>query len=146
MQINKSLFFLRGLNKKILFFFILFAFVPLVVFSILGYFLNKTMLSEIAYENLYRVNAQYAKRIQYRLLNDNDIHHVKIGELVEQEFEIESGGIKYEIYISGQEPVLTNNIIDRNFFTNDYLKYYNNSRLHLGLGLRTPAERFQAID
>jgi len=29
---------------------------------------------------------------------------------------------------------------------NDYLKYYNHSRLHLGLGLRTPAECFQAID
>ncbi len=28
----------------------------------------------------------------------------------------------------------------------DYLNYYNNSRLHLGLGLRTPAECFQAID
>lgn len=28
---------------------------------------------------------------------------------------------------------------------NDYLKYYNNSRLHLGLGLRTPSECFQAI-
>jgi len=27
---------------------------------------------------------------------------------------------------------------------NDYLKYYNNSRLHLGLGLKTPAQVLQS--
>jgi signal transduction histidine kinase len=63
MQKNTSFSFFQNLNKKILLYFIFFALVPLLVFSILGYYFNKSILSDIAFDNLQKLNAQFVKRI-----------------------------------------------------------------------------------
>lgn len=56
-SINISSIF-KGFNGKIVFYFIAFAFVPLAIFSILGYYLNKNMISDINFNNLHSVNRQ----------------------------------------------------------------------------------------
>jgi signal transduction histidine kinase len=57
----------KNLNNKIITYFIAFAFLPLLIFSILGYYLNKDMLTRINYSNLEIMNSNYAREIQFYL-------------------------------------------------------------------------------
>jgi len=64
----------RALNFKIIIYFISFGFLPLLVFSFLGYYLNKDLITHINRDNLNKVNSSYAKEIEvflqykYRIL------------------------------------------------------------------------------
>ena len=53
----------KKLNYKIIIYFIGFAYLPLLVFSILGYYLNKDMLTRINMDNLDVLNLGYANKI-----------------------------------------------------------------------------------
>ena len=69
------------------------------------------------------------RHTRVRKCNDN-AHIERFNRTIQEEcFGIEKP-VSYDRYLS---------------LINDYLIYYNNSRLHLGLGLKTPAECFQAI-
>jgi signal transduction histidine kinase len=57
----------KNLNNKIITYFIAFAFLPLLVFSIGGYYLNKDMLTRINHNNLQILNANYAREIHFYL-------------------------------------------------------------------------------
>jgi signal transduction histidine kinase len=57
----------KNLNNQIITYFIVFAFLPLLIFSALGYFLNKDMLTRINYNNLKTLNANYAAEIHFYL-------------------------------------------------------------------------------
>jgi signal transduction histidine kinase len=107
MQINSSFSFLQGLNKKILLYFILFAFVPLLVFSILGYYLNKNMLSGIAYDNLHRLNTQFAKRIQNKLDTGLDLDDSLIINEIESMIVDDSVSIKHQIILEDKKQILS---------------------------------------
>lgn len=54
---------IKGLNTKIITYFITFAFIPLFIFSILGYSLNKKMINKINSDNLRVINRYYAKSL-----------------------------------------------------------------------------------
>ncbi len=55
---------IRGLNTRIITYFIAFAFVPLLVFSILGYYLNRDLLTRINTDNLQMANLNTANTIR----------------------------------------------------------------------------------
>jgi signal transduction histidine kinase len=124
MQINKSFLFLRGLNKKILLFFILFAFVPLLIFSILGYYLNKNMLSDIAFDNLSKLNTQFAKRIQSSLINNSDISESTIYEILKISLIEDSALIKHKIIFEDKNQVLSINSLKTVESVQDILEQY----------------------
>ena len=63
MEKIKRSFLPKKLNYKIIIYFIGFAYLPLLVFSILGYYLNKDMLTRINMDNLYVLNLGYANKI-----------------------------------------------------------------------------------
>ncbi len=64
---SKPVTLYKNLNNKIITYFIAFAILPLLVFSILGYYLNKDMLTRINYSNLEILNSNYAREIQFYL-------------------------------------------------------------------------------
>ena len=107
MQLNLSFFFFKGLNKKILLFFIIFAFIPLLIFSILGYYLNKNMLTEIAFENLHQLNTRFTEKIHKNLENipnQTDLSEIDIlrSSLIE-----DSAYIKHQILFEQTNQLLT---------------------------------------
>jgi len=63
----KSASLFKNLNTKIITYFIAFAFLPLLVFSTLGYYLNKDMLTRINHANLEALNTKYAREIRFYL-------------------------------------------------------------------------------
>lgn len=63
----KSASLFKNLNTKIITYFIAFAFLPLLVFSTLGYYLNKDMLTRINHANLEALNTNYAREIRFYL-------------------------------------------------------------------------------
>ena len=64
MQNKKPVSWLKSLNIKIVFYFIAFAYLPLLIFSILGYYLNKDMITRIEEENLSALNLSFANKIK----------------------------------------------------------------------------------
>ncbi len=56
MDLSKNTGIFKGLNTRIITYFIAFAFSPLLIFSILGYILNKDMLTRINLNKLHAVN------------------------------------------------------------------------------------------
>jgi signal transduction histidine kinase len=64
---SKPVTLYKNLNNKIITYFIAFAFLPLLVFSVLGYYLNKNMLTGINYSNLEIMNSNYTREIQFYL-------------------------------------------------------------------------------
>ena len=58
----------KSLNIKIIVYFIAFAFLPLLVFSILGYFLNRDMITRIENDNLTALNSSFANKIKADLV------------------------------------------------------------------------------
>ena len=58
---------LKSLNFKIVIYFIAFAYLPLLVFSVLGYYINKDMITRINLDNLRSLNLSYANRIKANL-------------------------------------------------------------------------------
>jgi signal transduction histidine kinase len=66
----------KNLNNKIISYFIAFAFLPLLVFSILGYYLNKDILNRINNNNLQTVNTNYAR--QLRLYLEHKQSHLQL--------------------------------------------------------------------
>ena len=64
---------LKSLNFKIVIYFIAFAYLPLLVFSVLGYYINKDMITRINLENLRSLNLNYANRINAYLDNNQDL-------------------------------------------------------------------------
>jgi signal transduction histidine kinase len=54
----------RGLNTKIIIYFISFGFLPLLVFSVLGYYLNKDMITRVNNNNLRTINKSDASELQ----------------------------------------------------------------------------------
>ena len=107
MQLNKSYSFLQGLNKKILLYFILFAFVPLLIFSILGYYLNKSMLSDIAFDNLHRFNIQFAKRIQNNFDKKQNTEESIIVKELRTMIIDDSASIKHQIVFVDKRQILS---------------------------------------
>lgn len=79
--------------------------------------------------NIARMNIAH-RHSRIRKCNDN-AHIERFNRTIQEECFGTERPVNYERYLS---------------LINDYLKYYNNSRLHLGLGLKTPAQCFQAID
>ena len=63
----------RGLNTKIIIYFISFGFLPLLVFSVLGYYLNKDMITRVNNDNLRNVNKSYAGELQRYLRHKSEI-------------------------------------------------------------------------
>ncbi len=61
---NKSTPFLRALNTKIFIYFITFAFAPLLVFSIIGFYMNKDLITRTNHDNLTEINLRVAHEIQ----------------------------------------------------------------------------------
>ncbi len=53
----------KRLNTKIVIYFISFAFLPLLIFSILGYYLNKDLISRINEDHLRSINTSYANEL-----------------------------------------------------------------------------------
>jgi signal transduction histidine kinase len=53
----------KRLNTKIVIYFISFAFLPLLIFSILGYYLNKDLISRINEDHLHSINTSYANEL-----------------------------------------------------------------------------------
>ena len=109
MQINSTFSFLQGLNKKILLYFILFAFVPLAIFSILGYYLNKSMLSDIAFDNLYSLNTQFAKRIQNKLDTNMETEESIILNEIKSMIIEDSASITHQIIFKDKKRILSGN-------------------------------------
>jgi signal transduction histidine kinase len=64
---------LKSLNFKIVIYFIAFAYFPLLVFSVLGYYINKDMITRINLENLRSLNLNYANRIKAYLDFNQDL-------------------------------------------------------------------------
>ena len=58
---------LKSLNFKIVIYFIAFAYLPLLVFSVLGYYINQDMITRIILDNLRSLNLSYANRIKANL-------------------------------------------------------------------------------
>ena len=63
MDFSKNAGIFKGLNTRIVTYFIAFSFSPLLIFSILGYLLNKDMLTRINLNKLYAVNRSYVNEI-----------------------------------------------------------------------------------
>ena len=63
----------KKLNTKIVIYFISFAFLPLLIFSILGYYLNKDLITEINYKHLHSLNTATANEIELYLQSKNRI-------------------------------------------------------------------------
>ena len=63
MDLSRNSGIFRGLNTRIVLYFIAFAFAPLLIFSILGYMLNKDMLTHINLSKLYAVNRSYLNEV-----------------------------------------------------------------------------------
>lgn len=78
---------------------------------------------------LVRLNISH-RHSRVRKCNDN-AHIERFNRTIQEECFGVNRPVNYDRYLS---------------LINNYLKYYNNHRLHLGLGLKTPAECFQAID
>ncbi len=67
---------LHSLNFKIVIYFIAFAYLPLLVFSVLGYYINKDMVTRINLDNLRSLNLSYANRINaYLDFNQNYLNN-----------------------------------------------------------------------
>jgi len=64
---------LKSLNFKIIIYFITFAFLPLLVFSVLGYYLNQDMITRINLNNLRTQNLNYAKKIRAYLASSKEL-------------------------------------------------------------------------
>jgi len=105
MQNSKSLFSLQSLNSKIIIYFIVFAFIPLLVFSILGYSLNKTMLSDIAFDNLHKLNKQFAKRFQKKF-NAQQVSDEKFYNDMKLMIKEDSDPIKHQVIIKEKKIIL----------------------------------------
>ena len=72
MSKKKRHFLPKKLNFKIIIYFIGFAYLPLLIFSILGYYLNKDMITRINLDNLRVLNLGYANKINaYMNYNSN---------------------------------------------------------------------------
>jgi len=85
MTINKkqnSLYFFslpEGLNKQFILYFLLFAYVPLFVFSIVGYMVNKELLKSVYQKNLEQahqklnesIRLQISEHLRHSCLNEN---------------------------------------------------------------------------
>jgi len=87
----------RGLNTKIIIYFISFGFLPLLVFSVLGYYLNKDMITRVNNDNLRTINKSYASELQrylqhkFKILenafsSDKDENTTDFYVLIESEF------------------------------------------------------------
>jgi len=59
--------YIGGLNAKIISYFTAFAFFPLFVFSILGYYINQDMITRINLDNLHLLNANSVAKVQQYL-------------------------------------------------------------------------------
>ncbi len=67
----------KRLNTKIVVYFLSFAFLPLLIFSILGYYLNKDLISRVNEDHLRSINTSYANELNiYFQLKDNVIKNV----------------------------------------------------------------------
>ena len=59
--------FIKSLNIKIILYFMAFAFTPLLIFSILGYYLNKDMISRLNRAHLRSINTSFVNEFDYYL-------------------------------------------------------------------------------
>ena len=63
----------KQLNTKIVIYFLSFAFLPLLIFSILGYYLNKDLITKINYNHLTSLNSASAKEFDLYFQSRNRI-------------------------------------------------------------------------
>ncbi|TFH02708.1 MAG: sensor histidine kinase [Calditrichales bacterium] len=67
MQIGPLFIVFKKLNTKIILYFLSFAFLPLLVFSLLGYYLNKDLITDINVNQLKHLNNAYGAKIDLYL-------------------------------------------------------------------------------
>jgi signal transduction histidine kinase len=72
-RVPQFLTIFKRLNTKIVFYFLAFAFLPLLLFSILGYYLNKDLIYNINVDHLISLNTTTAKEINLYLQSKNRI-------------------------------------------------------------------------
>jgi hypothetical protein len=63
----------KRLNTKIVIYFLSFAFLPLLIFSIFGYYLNKDLITRINLDHLQSLNATSAQELNIYLQSKNRI-------------------------------------------------------------------------
>lgn len=129
MQKNKSSSVLHGLNKKILLYFIVFAFVPLLVFSILGYYFNKSMLTNIAYENLHVLNSQFANRVQHFIFDNQGEDEKDLVSILRTLINEDSTFIKHKIVFEENKKILTSKVFESINSVQEILDTYNTNNL-----------------
>jgi len=64
LKLIQKLTIFNRLNTKIVIYFLSFAFLPLLVFSILGYYLNKDLITRINSNQLKSLNSSYAVELK----------------------------------------------------------------------------------
>ena len=72
-KLAQNLTIFNRLNSKIVTYFLAFAFLPLLVFSIFGYYLNKDLITKINLSHLQSLNTTTAKEINLYLQSKNSI-------------------------------------------------------------------------
>jgi len=72
-KLAQNLTIFKKLNTKIVIYFLSFAFLPLLVFSIFGYYLNKDLITKINFSQLQSLNASTEKEFNIYLQSKNRI-------------------------------------------------------------------------
>ncbi|MHA1989248.1 MAG: sensor histidine kinase, partial [Promethearchaeota archaeon] len=88
----------RKLNTKIIVYFLSFSFLPLLMFSLLGYYLNKNLIDEININHLSSINNSYSNQIA------NQLSHKKhlIGQIL-QSYENSEKTISLQHYMNNNQ-------------------------------------------
>ena len=91
-KLAQNLTIFKRLNTKIVIYFLSFAFLPLLVFSIFGYYLNKDLITRINLNHLQSLNAASAKKFNIYLQSKNRIiiHAIKDFQSLEKTVSLQS--------------------------------------------------------
>ncbi len=104
MDLSKKSGIFKGLNTRIVVYFIAFSFSPLLIFSILGYVLNRDMLTRINLNKLHAVNRSYVNEINAYLDYAQQILAYEIPEQDHRRVWPESMGLTFDALVRFGEP------------------------------------------
>jgi signal transduction histidine kinase len=98
----QNLTIFKRLNSKIVIYFLSFAFLPLLAFSIFGYYLNKDLITRINFNNLQSLNEATTKEFNLYLQSKNRV----IIQAVEDYESIEKTG-SLQVYLNNRNDIKT---------------------------------------